>query len=122
MQEAGEQRLAAAGYDQYEIFACPEPNRRCVHNLDYWQFGDYPGIGAGTHDKVSNATTGEVQSRWKARHVTAVARRRASVTPKWSARPNCRSRTSFEYMLNALRLRDDLPITDFAWRASVPVQ
>ena len=53
MQEAIEARLAAAGYAQYEISAYARPGRQCAHNLNYWRFGDYLGIGAGAHGKLS---------------------------------------------------------------------
>ena len=71
MQEACEQALAAAGYGQYEVSAYARPGRRCVHNLNYWQFGDYLGIGAGAHGKLSDAGAGTVRRRWKTRHPRA---------------------------------------------------
>src|SRR5215469_7701003 len=67
MQEACEQALAAAGYGQYEVSAYAQPGRRCVHNLNYWRFGDYLGIGAGAHGKLTDTGTGEVLRRWKTR-------------------------------------------------------
>src|SRR6185437_7511764 len=53
MQEACQARLADAGYAQYEVSAYAQPERRCRHNLNYWAFGDYLGIGAGAHGKIS---------------------------------------------------------------------
>ena len=55
MQEACQQRLAAAGYAQYEVSAYARNGRRCAHNLNYWAFGDYLGIGAGAHGKITDA-------------------------------------------------------------------
>ncbi|MET0935392.1 MAG: radical SAM family heme chaperone HemW, partial [Luteibacter sp.] len=55
IQEACEERLAAGGYGQYEVSAYAAPGRRCAHNLNYWRFGDYLGIGAGAHGKISDA-------------------------------------------------------------------
>ena len=59
MQEACQQRLAAAGYAQYEVSAYARAGRRCAHNLNYWSFGDYLGIGAGAHGKISDAATAQ---------------------------------------------------------------
>ncbi len=53
MQEAAEEMLATAGYEHYETSAFARPGRRCRHNLNYWQFGDYLGLGAGAHGKLS---------------------------------------------------------------------
>ncbi|CAK0738633.1 Heme chaperone HemW [Gammaproteobacteria bacterium] len=66
MQEEGLTLLDAAGYTQYEISAYAQPGRRCRHNLNYWEFGDYLGIGAGAHGKI----TGEdgISRRWKLRN------------------------------------------------------
>ena len=121
MQEACEERLAAAGYGQYEISAYAQPNRRCVHNLNYWQFGDYLGIGAGAHGKISNATTGEVQRRWKARSPRAYVAAAAGATRIGGANVVSATELPFEYMLNALRLVDGVPVIDFAERTGLPL-
>ena len=55
------QRLAAAGFDQYEVSAYARPGRRCTHNLNYWEFGDYLGIGAGAHGKLTDSARGRVR-------------------------------------------------------------
>src|SRR6201996_4529272 len=60
MQEACEQQLGAAGYRQYEVSAYAQPDRRCAHNLNYWRFGDYLGIGAGAHGKITDVAAGQV--------------------------------------------------------------
>ncbi|MFC5437390.1 radical SAM family heme chaperone HemW [Rhodanobacter umsongensis] len=122
MQEACEARLAAAGYGQYEISAYAQPGRRCVHNLNYWQFGDYLGIGAGAHGKLSDAATGTVHRRWKTRHPRAYME-----TPGGTARVGGDSVVSaaelpFEYMLNALRLVDGVPMAAFAERTGLPAE
>jgi putative oxygen-independent coproporphyrinogen III oxidase len=120
MQEACEQRLAEAGYGQYEISAYAQPGRRCVHNLNYWRFGDYLGIGAGAHGKWSDAGGGQVHRRWKSRLPRAYIE--ASGGP---ARIGGDSLVSvaelpFEYMLNALRLVDGVPLSDFSERTGLP--
>ncbi|MDE3071779.1 MAG: radical SAM family heme chaperone HemW [Pseudomonadota bacterium] len=120
MQEACEQRLAAAGYGQYEISAYAQPGRRCAHNLNYWRFGDYLGIGAGAHGKLSDAGNGLVRRRWKVRHPRAYlpaagapARLGGDATIETTELP-------FEYMLNALRLVDGVPLAEFAERTGLP--
>lgn len=106
MQERGQEQLATAGYTQYEVSAYARPGRRCRHNLNYWEFGDYLGIGAGAHGKHTDPARGAIERYWKqkqparymeqARAGTAAVER---VTLEARALP-------FEFMLNALRLID----------------
>ncbi|MEO6799646.1 MAG: radical SAM family heme chaperone HemW [Rhodanobacter sp.] len=119
MQEACEAQLAAAGYGQYEISAYARPGRRCAHNLNYWQFGDYLGIGAGAHGKLSDATSGQVRRRWKTRGPRAYMA--AAGGPDRIGGDDIVGDTAlpFEYMLNALRLIDGVPMTDFADRTGL---
>ncbi|HET8898785.1 MAG TPA: radical SAM family heme chaperone HemW [Rhodanobacteraceae bacterium] len=119
MQEACEARLAAAGYGQYEISAYAQPQRRCRHNTNYWRFGDYLGIGAGAHGKLSDAATGQVHRRWKQRSPTAYMK--AGATPARLGGDNVvpAAELPFEYMLNALRLIDGVPLADFAARTGL---
>jgi oxygen-independent coproporphyrinogen-3 oxidase len=67
IQDAGEQHLANHGYQQYEISAYSEKSKQCTHNLNYWRFGDYLGIGAGAHGKVTLLEQQIIQRRWKTR-------------------------------------------------------
>lgn len=119
MQEACEQALAAAGYGQYEISAYAQLNRRCAHNLNYWRFGDYLGIGAGAHGKVSDAAGGKVHRRWKSRLPKAYMDAGASATRIGGASVIDASELPFEYMLNALRLVDGVPVDDFTARTGL---
>lgn len=120
MQEACEARLANAGYGQYEISAYAQPGRRCTHNLNYWRFGDYLGIGAGAHGKLSDPRSGQVHRRWKARLPRSY--QDAAGAPARIGGDNIVSASElpFEYMLNALRLIDGVPISDFAERTGLP--
>jgi putative oxygen-independent coproporphyrinogen III oxidase len=120
MQEACEARLAEAGYGQYEISAYAQPGRRCVHNLNYWQFGDYLGIGAGAHGKLSDTVSSQVRRRWKSRHPRAYLE--ACSGPARIGGDNVVSAAElpFEYMLNALRLIDGVPLTAFSERTGLP--
>jgi len=120
MQEACEARLAGAGYGQYEISAYAQSGRRCVHNLNYWQFGDYLGIGAGAHGKLSDAASGQVHRRWKTRHPRAYLEANGGSARIGGDSVVGAAELPFEYMLNALRLVDGVPMAAFAERTGLP--
>jgi oxygen-independent coproporphyrinogen-3 oxidase len=119
MQEACEARLATAGYGQYEISAYALPGRRCAHNLNYWQFGDYLGIGAGAHGKLSDAAGGRIHRRWKARSPRAYMADRGGAGRIGGDSVVAAGELPFEYMLNALRLIDGVPLDDFPARTGL---
>jgi oxygen-independent coproporphyrinogen-3 oxidase len=113
MQLEGQERLAAAGFVQYEVSAYAQAGRRCRHNLNYWRYGDYAGIGAGAHGKRSDADSGEIwrneRLRHPARYLEAVApAQRLAVESV--VRPEERV---FEYCLNALRLDEGFSAAAF---------
>ena len=120
MQEASEQQLADAGYSQYEISAYAQSGRRCAHNLNYWRFGDYLGIGAGAHGKLSDAAEGAVRRRWKTRHPKAYLAAPGGQERIGGDGAVASDELPFEYMLNALRLIDGVPMADFAERTGLP--
>ena len=122
MQEACETRLAEAGYAQYEISAYAQPGRRCEHNLNYWQFGDYLGIGAGAHGKLTDAGSGQVFRRWKTRHPSAYLEANGGPARIGGHTAVAPSELPFEYMLNALRLIDGVPASDFPARTGLSLQ
>ncbi len=122
MQEACEQQLWAAGYRQYEVSAYARADRQCVHNLNYWRFGDYLGIGAGAHGKITDAARGEVIRRWKTRHPKAYLSAPGSKERIGGSGAVAGDELPFEYMLNALRLIDGVPMADFAERTGLPVE
>jgi putative oxygen-independent coproporphyrinogen III oxidase len=119
MQEACEAQLAGAGYGQYEISAYAQPGRRCVHNLNYWQFGDYLGIGAGAHGKLSDAASGQIRRRWKTRSPRAYLASNGGPARIGGEGVVGGSELPFEYMLNALRLIDGVPMSDFTARTGL---
>jgi putative oxygen-independent coproporphyrinogen III oxidase len=121
MQEACESRLADGGYRQYEISAYAKPDRQCTHNLNYWRFGDYLGIGAGAHAKVSDATTRQIHRRWKTRLPRAYLVAGAGAARIGGDHVVGADQLPFEYMLNALRLIDGVPLTDFGERTGLPL-
>ncbi|GLQ50317.1 radical SAM family heme chaperone HemW [Dyella flava] len=122
MQEACEARLAAAGYAQYEISAYAQPGRRCEHNLNYWRFGDYLGLGAGAHGKLTDAARGEIYRRWKIRHPNAYLQAAGGPARVGGHAAVAAGELPFEYMLNALRLIDGVPAGDFPTRTGLPLQ
>jgi putative oxygen-independent coproporphyrinogen III oxidase len=122
MQEACEQQLANAGYGQYEISAYARPGMRCTHNLNYWEFGDYLGIGAGAHGKLSDMHSQQVHRRWKTRHPRGYMEAAGSASRIGGDSVVDASELPFEYMLNALRLIDGVPAGAFTERTGLPAE
>jgi oxygen-independent coproporphyrinogen-3 oxidase len=117
MQLACEEALAAAGFEHYETSAFAQPGKRCRHNLNYWEFGDYLGIGAGAHGKVSFPDRIERHARAKQpREYLEAAARGASIAEHRVIAPR---ELPFEFMLNALRLVDGVPRSLFAERTGL---
>lgn len=110
---------AAAGLARYEVSAYARKGHQCVHNGNYWQFGDYLGIGAGAHSKLSFAHRIVRQVRYREPRLymdNALAGR--AVAQDEDVR---RADLPFEYMLNALRLREGFALQDFCERTGLPV-
>jgi len=111
MQEALQTIIANAGYQQYEVSAYGKPNHQCLHNLNYWNFGDYLGIGAGAHGKI---TTDEgIKRRWKIKHPSTYLSKENKVGETSHIHG---ANLTFEFMLNALRLNDGFKFDDFEMR------
>ena len=111
--------LAAAGYAHYETSAYAKPGRESRHNLNYWRFGDYLGIGAGAHAKISfpDRIVREVRARTPAEYM----RRVAEGTQTVERREIGRSELPFEFMMNALRLAAGFDIALFTERTGLPI-
>jgi oxygen-independent coproporphyrinogen-3 oxidase len=130
MQEACQARLAAAGFAQYEVSAHARDGRRCQHNLNYWQFGDYLAIGAGAHGKVTGVGTGErgpgkagnlrIKRRWKVRSPRAYLQNAATPRRIGGDEDIAAELLPFEFMLNALRLDDGIAAQAFSARTGLP--
>ena len=104
MQEMIESRTAEAGYQHYEVSAYAQPSRQARHNLNYWQFGDYLGIGAGAHSKISFPQRILRQARYRQpQSYIEHALNRDAVQEQHEVG---RADLGFEFMLNALRLTD----------------
>lgn len=121
MQERSQARLAAAGYEQYEVSAYARAGHRCRHNLNYWLFGDYLGIGAGAHAKISSAQTQRIVRTVKLRHPRDYLAKAATPQRIAETRTLGRRETGFEFMLNALRLTEGFPVTLFAQHTGLPL-
>ncbi|OJY89920.1 MAG: YggW family oxidoreductase [Lysobacterales bacterium 63-13] len=119
MQEHCQQLLADAGYAQYEISAYAQAGRRSRHNLNYWQFGDYLGIGAGAHGKLTDAATGSIRRRAKQRTPRAYLQHAGQSRGITSEATLASIDLPFEYMMNALRLVDGVPMGEFAQRTGL---
>ena len=106
--------LGAAGYLHYETSAYARPGHECRHNLNYWRFGDYLGIGAGAHSKLSfpERVVRQVRHKQPQQYMEEVERG----SPLAEDRTVERGEIGFEFMLNALRLTDGVPVALFAER------
>jgi oxygen-independent coproporphyrinogen-3 oxidase len=119
MQQAVEERLANAGYARYEVSAYARGGRTCVHNLNYWRFGDYLGIGAGAHAKLSfpDRIVREIRFRQPRQYMESVAAGSAVM----ERREVSREEIGFEFMLNALRLTEGVSSATFVERTGYPL-
>ena len=113
------ERTAGAGLHRYEVSAYARDGHRCWHNLNYWQFGDYLGIGAGAHGKLSFAHRIVRQVRW--REPKLYMDNALAGQPMASETEVASADLPFEYMLNALRLRHGFRLVDFSERTGLPV-
>jgi oxygen-independent coproporphyrinogen-3 oxidase len=113
------ERTAARGLERYEVSAFARPAHRCVHNLNYWQFGDYLGLGAGAHGKLSFPHRVVRQVRWREPRTWM---QRASAGQAVSNETEvARTDLPFEFALNALRLREGFELVTFAERTGLPL-
>jgi len=119
IQEAGQALLAQQGYRHYEISAFARPERQALHNINYWQFGDYLGIGAGAHGKITHVD-GRVERRWKTRLPKDYLNpdKAFLAGQEWIA-PD---QMGLECLMNALRLRDGIPRVLFEQRTGLTLE
>lgn len=120
IQENGNNIITQHGLQHYEVSAYSLPGKECVHNMTYWEFGDYLGIGAGAHSKITDVEQQVITRHWQMKN------------PKDYLDPNkpytaSRSILSerdvvFEFMLNALRLTHGVPVSLFVERTGLPIE
>ncbi|MGB0361135.1 MAG: radical SAM family heme chaperone HemW [Endozoicomonas sp.] len=105
IQKAGQMLLASAGFKQYEISAYSHSEKRSRHNINYWQFGDYIGIGAGAHGKLTDLPAGKIIRNWKTRMPADYLSANGEMKPfEASRRVLGVEDLSIEFMMNVLRL------------------
>lgn len=120
MQLACQSRLREAGYGHYEVSAYAKPGRECRHNLNYWQFGDYIGLGAGAHGKITVPPEGKI---WRTQMPASPG---GYIETMKNPQPGRMTQVSdedavFEFMLNALRLQNGFALDLFALRTGLPL-
>ena len=113
------ERSTVAGLQRYEVSAFARPGHRCVHNVNYWQFGDYLGLGAGAHGKISFPHRVLRQVRW--REPAAYMRHALQGNAVSNQHEVARRDLPFEFMLNALRLREGFDLALFGQRTGLPL-
>jgi putative oxygen-independent coproporphyrinogen III oxidase len=118
IQEAGQALLASAGFAQYEVSAYARPGRAARHNLNYWSFGDFIGIGAGAHGKLT-AVDGTVRRTWK----TRLPKDYLNLAKPFMAGEKVLTpdELPFEFLMNALRLTEGVPAALFTARTGLPL-
>lgn len=119
IQEAGQALLAEHGYRQYETSAYAQPGRQARHNLNYWTFGDFLGIGAGAHGKLTQAD-GRILRNWK----TRLPKDYLDPAKPFRAGEKCleAGELPFEFLMNGLRLTEGVPATLFSERTGLPLE
>ncbi|MCX7060200.1 MAG: radical SAM family heme chaperone HemW [Gammaproteobacteria bacterium] len=119
MQLAGQALLADAGYRQYEVSAYAQAGRQCRHNRNYWQFGDYLGIGAGAHGKRTFADRIERRARHKLPRIYQAGAGAAAAVQEQRALDA--AELPFEFVMNALRLNEGFTPALFESRTGIPM-
>jgi oxygen-independent coproporphyrinogen-3 oxidase len=119
IQEHCQAMLAGAGYAQYEVSAYARTDRQCAHNLNYWHFGDYLGIGAGAHGKLTSGSEQTILRRWKVKHPAAYLAAAGTTAALGGDERIDPARRPFDYMLNALRLVDGFTLAEFEARTGL---
>nr|WP_314477212.1 radical SAM family heme chaperone HemW [uncultured Pseudomonas sp.] len=118
IQEAGQSLMAASGFGQYEVSAYAQPQRAARHNLNYWRFGDFIGIGAGAHGKLTYAD-GRIVRTWK----TRLPKDYLNLAKPFKAgeKPLPVDELPFEFLMNALRLTEGVEAQLFTERTGLPL-
>lgn len=111
--------LSAAGYANYEVSAYARTDYECRHNLNYWQFGDYLGLGAGAHAKITDRAG--ITRMWKVKQPQAYLRRAGAPAGIAGTQRLSRRNAVAEFMLNALRLTKGFPSSLFQQRTGLPL-
>lgn len=126
MQQRCQIRLQQAGYGHYEVSAWARPGEECRHNLNYWRFGDYIGLGAGAHGKLTDTEAGQIRRYSKQRMPRQYLAHAGSAAAVAEGYAVAETELALEFMMNALRLIDGVPQalaparTGLDWAAFAP--
>ena len=119
IQEQGHKLLSDAGYQQYEISGYAKPGFQCQHNLNYWRFGDYLGIGCGAHGKITDLTSNKIMRTVKVKHPKGyMDLTRPYLFDSWHVE---KDELPFEYFMNRLRLQETFNINEFVDLTGLPI-
>ncbi len=121
MQSQCQERLGAAGFEHYEVSAYARPGKQCRHNLNYWQYGDYLGIGAGAHAKITDAAQQNITRTATVKHPNDYLQHAASEQRYATQEVLSRKEVPFEFMMNALRLTEGFPSSLFFEHTGLPL-
>ena len=117
MQDEGQQFILKQGFEHYEVSAFSQPNHPCQHNLNYWQFGDYLGLGAGAHSKITDLQTGKITRHWNVKNPKGyLDTNKPFIANK---KELLLKELPVEFMMNALRLQQPIPIVLFTQRTGL---
>ncbi|MFY8351956.1 radical SAM family heme chaperone HemW [Pseudoalteromonas sp. SSM20] len=120
IQEQGHQLLSDAGYQQYEISGYAKPGFQCQHNLNYWRFGDYLGIGCGAHGKITDLASNQITRTVKVKHPKGyMDLTRPYLFDSWQVDAD---ELPFEYFMNRLRLQEAFNINEFVELTGLPIE
>lgn len=127
IQQRGMELLASHGYQQYEVSAYAKEGYQCLHNTNYWQFGDYLGIGAGAHQKLTRQNSSEpmlntITRCEKPKHPQQYMRFINEGTPNLVTHTLTEEDAIFEFMLNALRLKQGFTKQHFELHTGLPIE
>jgi len=114
--ESGQRLLSNAGFKQYEVSAYAKQDQQCHHNVNYWQFGDYLGIGAGAHAKITDGSKQTITRYWKYKHPKDYTKVNAKGVEKSyiaGSREIDNNELVFEFLMNALRLNEGFNINTY---------
>ena len=121
IQSEGQVLLAKAGYEQYEVSAYAKKHFQCTHNINYWQFGDYLGIGAGSHGKLTDASQQNITRLAKKRHPKEYMDTAGSPQNIQIENVITRNEVGLEFMMNALRLVNGFNAALFTTHTGLPI-
>ncbi len=121
MQSQCQEKLGDAGFEHYEVSAYAKPDQACRHNINYWQYGDYLGIGAGAHAKITDAAQQNITRTAVVKHPNDYLLL-ASTEQRYATRQVLtRNEVPFEFMMNALRLTEGFPTSLFFDHTGLPI-